>query len=126
MKTLSILSVLLCAACLEAAAQGTTMRFAGKVTDMSGKGIPGVVVNDGRHFVKTDRQGSWSLETDTVVSKFVCISTPANYRLPQREGLSDGFYVSVGKLAAAKGQHDFVLEKRKETSDDFYYLNSAT
>lgn len=122
MKTLPILSVLLCAACLEAVAQGTTLRFAGKVTDMSGKGIPGVVVNDGRHFVKTDRQGSWSLETDTVVSKFVCISTPANYRLPQREGLSDGFYVSVGKLAAAKGQHDFVLEKRKETSDDFYYI----
>ena len=95
MKALSILSVLLCAACLEAAAQGTTLKFTGRVTDASGKGIPGVVVNDGRQFVKTDRQGSWSLDTDTMVSKFVSISTPANYQLPQAEGLADAFYVSV-------------------------------
>ena len=122
MKALSILSVLLCAACLEAAAQGTTLKFTGRVTDASGKGIPGVVVNDGRQFVKTDRQGSWSLDTDTMVSKFVSISTPANYQLPQAEGLADAFYVSVSKLAANKGQHDFVLEKRKEARDNFYYI----
>lgn len=121
-KSISILSLLLCGICLEAAAQNTALNFAGRVTDKAGKGIANVVVNDGRNFTKTDGQGAWTLTIDTVVSKFVSISTPADYRLPQRDGLSEDFYIAVGKLVAANGKHDFVLEKRKKQSDNFYYI----
>ena len=54
----------------------------GVVVDEEGKGIAGVVVNNGREFCKTDRRGAWQLSTDTTVSKFVYISTPREYRLP--------------------------------------------
>ena len=121
-KWLLILSMFLCGTWVELAAQDTVMKFSGKVVEASGKGISGVVVNDGVHFVQTDARGEWSLSTDTTVSKFVTISTPANYCLPQQEGLADGFYVSVGKLAADRCRHDFVLEKRKKTSPNFFFI----
>lgn len=123
MKLLSVLGVLLCSTCMEVIAQNTVLSFTGKVIDKSGKGVPDVVVNDGVHFVKTDAQGAWELTSDTVVSKFVSISTPANYCLSQQEGLADGFYISVGKLATTGGcKHTFVLEKRKRQADNFYYI----
>ena len=115
-------SITLLGLCLEASAQNSLMDFTGKVTDMDGRGIAGVVVNDGVHFTRTDGQGVWKLSSDTVVSKFVGISTPPAYKLPQREGLADGFYVAVGQLAANGNKHDFVLEKRTETDDSFYYI----
>ena len=69
-------------------AQNNTFTVSGKVVDNKGKGIENVVVNDGIHFVKTDNTGTWSFTTDTTCSKFVSISTPAAYELPQRNGLA--------------------------------------
>ena len=117
-----LLSLLLCGASLSAAAQNSVFKFSGKVTDTDGRGIAGVVVNDGLRFTQTDKQGAWTLTSDTVTSKFVSISTPAAYVLPQKEGLADGFYVSVRNLVKADGKHTFVLEKRAQQSDDFYYI----
>ena len=117
-----MLGILLGGFCLEVSAQEEWLSFGGKVTDQAGKGIAGVVVNDGVHFTKTDAQGVWSLQTDTARSKFVSISTPAAYELPQEDGLADGFYVSVRALALAGGRHDFRLEKRRQVSDSFYYI----
>lgn len=117
-----MLGILLGGFCLEVSAQEAWLSFGGKVTDQAGKGIAGVVVNDGVHFTKTDAQGVWSLQTDTARSKFVSISTPAAYELPQEDGLADGFYVSVRALALAGGRHDFRLEKRRQVSDSFYYI----
>lgn len=119
---LGAFGVALWALCLSAAAQHSVLSFSGKVLDENGKGIAGVVVNDGVRFTRTDGKGAWSLDSDTTVSKFVSISTPSAYRLPQREGLADGFYVSVGQLAAGGNRHDFRLERRKEASDRFYYI----
>lgn len=93
----------------------------GKVTDSTGKGIGGVVVNDGVNFTKTDADGSWKLLTDTFVSKFISISTPAAYKLPQKDGLAAGFYVPV-KRAVEQHGHDFRLERRTALSDNFYYI----
>lgn len=122
-KLSTILALLLCGTCIGASAQTVkTTIYSGKVTDKSGRGVSGVVVNDGIHFVQTDAQGAWSLQTDTAVSKFVSISTPAAYALPQQEGLAAGFYVSVGDLSKEGGRHNFKLEKRKKQSDDFYYI----
>ena len=102
--------------------QGSLLKFSGKVTDESGKGIANVVVNDGIRFTQTDAQGAWTLLSDTVTSKFVAISTPADYSLPQTDGLASGFYMPVGELAAQGGRHDFVLRKRDKQADDFYFI----
>ncbi len=121
-KLSSILGILLCGMCLETAAQDAVLSFSGKVVDRSGKGISGVVVNDGVCFTRTDAKGAWALKSDTVVSKFVSISTPAAWQLPQRDGLADGFYVSVSDLVGVGGKHDFVLEKRKQPETDFCFI----
>lgn len=115
------LSMLLCSFFMEAAAQESLIQFSGKVVDKNGKGIADVVVNDGIHFTQTDATGKWTLKSDTAVSKFVSISTPAEYRLPQQKGLADGFYLSVRDLALGK-KSNFVLEKRKQAKDDFYFI----
>lgn len=109
-------------ACMGVAAQESLLDFTGRVLDRNGRGVSGVVVNDGVRFTTTDNKGVWTLATDTVVSKFVYISTPAAYQLPQQEGLADGFYVSVRQLVKADGKHDFVLEKRRKRKKDFYYI----
>lgn len=51
----------------------------GRVIDKAGRGISGVVVNNGTAFTRTDAKGNWALRTDTFVSKFISISTPAAY-----------------------------------------------
>ena len=115
-------SIALYGLCMQAPAQNSLLTFSGKVTNQAGQGIAGVVVNDGVHFTQTNQQGMWTLATDTVVSKFVSISTPSAYQLPQHEGLAQGFYVSVGQLATQGNKHDFVLNKRKTSNPDFYYI----
>ena len=95
--------------------------FKGRVADVAGKGIAGVVVNDGHDFTTTDKKGNWKLVTDTTRSKFVSISVPAAYCLPERDGLVCDFYVSVGRLVG-DGRHDFKLVKRRRKSDEFHYI----
>ena len=116
------LGILLCGLGLEASAQQMMFDFNGKVADAEGRGIAGVVVNDGYSFTRTDARGAWTLKTDTTRSKFVSISVPADYALPQQDGLACGYYVPVRTLAKEGGKHDFVLEKRRESEDDFYYI----
>ena len=116
-----LLGLLLCGAC-GVEAQEHVFKFSGKVTDTDGRGVSGVVVNDGIRFTTTDKQGAWALESDTVTSKFVAISTPAAYELPQTDGLADRFYVPVRQLVKEGNKHTFVLEKRKQQSDDFHYI----
>lgn len=99
----------------------TVFSISGKVADTGGNGIGGVVVNDGVNFTVTGADGRWKLLTDTLLSKHISISTPADYRLPAEDGIAAGFYVSVGEALAAGG-HDFILERRTEQSDNFYYL----
>lgn len=111
-----------CGLCMEASAQNSLLKFSGKVTNESGKGIAGVVINDGVHFTQTNQQGAWTLTTDTVVSKFISISTPSAYYLPQHEGLAQNFYISVGQLTEQANKHDFVLNKRPSSNPNFYYI----
>lgn len=105
-----------------ASAQKNVFKFSGTVKDSDGKGIANVVVNNGVDFTSTDKNGKWALTTDTNVCKFVSISTPAGYVLPQQDGIAHGFYARVDKLVDGKGG-DFVLEKRKDASDKFYYIS---
>lgn len=97
-----------------AAQQASSFVFSGKVKDIKGKGIAGVVVNNGRSFVQTNSLGEWTLPTDTNVCKFVSISTPSSYVLPCQKSLAKGFYVRVDELVKDHSRHDFILEKRKK------------
>lgn len=84
----------------------------GRVIDKAGRGISGVVVNNGAAFTRTDANGNWALRTDTFVSKFISISTPAAYKLPSKNSIASGFYVPVKKAVGLKSCN-FVLEKRQ-------------
>lgn len=119
---LLIFGMILCSNLIKVMAQESVFNFEGKVVDKAGKGIAGVVVNDGINFTQTNAQGAWSLKSDTTRSKFVSISIPASYNLPQQEGLADGFYIAASMLVQANNKHDFVLEKRKQVSDRFHYI----
>ena len=104
------------------AQQMSSFLFSGKVKDAKGKGIAGVMVNNGVTFVKTDVNGEWALPTDTNVCKFVSISTPSAYVLPVQKSLAKGFYVRVDELTRNQNKYDFTLEKRKNPVDKFYYI----
>lgn len=99
----------------------TSFVFKGKVVDAKGRGIRGVVVNDGYTFTTTAANGSWSILCDTMRSKFVAISVPAAYSLPQVDGLATGYYASV-KTLASKKSHNFRLVKRAYVPTDFRYI----
>lgn len=95
--------------------------ISGRVTDRAGRGISGVVVNNGMAFTRTDANGNWTLRTDTFVSKFISISTPAAYKLPSKNSIASGFYMPV-KTAVKVKSCNFVLEKRAKPSDRFSYI----
>lgn len=102
-------------------ARQTVSYLSGRVTDETGRGVSGVVVNDGVNFTATDEGGRWALFTDTLSGKFISISTPADFRLPESGGIACGYYVSVAEAVAAGG-HDFVLERRGDRCDAFSYI----
>lgn len=106
--------------CLQAWSQTTVKTISGKVVDAKGKPVSGVVVNDGRHFMKTGADGRWSFNTDTCLSKMISISTPADYMLNNEEGQS-AFYIPVRK-AIKSSDNTFVITKRRRPVTDFVYL----
>lgn len=104
------------------AANAQKFVFKGSVKTADGKAIQGVVVNNGTDFTTTNAKGQWTLCTDTCVSKFVQISTPADYVLPKSKSIAKGFYVSVGQLVKDKCRHNFVLQPRDTKDNTFYYI----
>lgn len=122
MKAKALFALLLCIMFMGSGeARQTVFNVSGRVEDTSGRGIAGVVVNNGTRFTTTDGDGRWELMTDTLTSKYISITTPADFRLPSAGGLASGFYVAVGEAVAAGG-HDFVLERRRGRADSFYYI----
>lgn len=99
----------------------SSFRIQGQVRDNNGRGIQNVVVNDGVHFTTTDINGDWQLVSDTAESKFIAISTPAEYELPQVNGLATGFYIPI-KQAVNTVENTFILKKRSSQSDKFSYI----
>jgi hypothetical protein len=93
----------------------------GRVVNDYGEGIAGVVVNDGVNFTTTDNDGRWTLTTDSVDSKFVAISTPAGYQLPNDAGLAR-FYIPVGE-AVYQDENVFVLTKRTQHTQAFLLIS---
>ena len=94
----------------------------GTVVNQDGVGIEGVVVNNGREFCRTDKRGTWKLPTDTTVSKFIAISTPREYVLPQQNGLAAGYYIPISKAIAHRTTNQFTLQRRDSISNRFHYI----
>lgn len=107
-------------AAMTAMAQQTVFSIQGRVADEKGKGIKDVVVNDGVHFTKTDAEGRWQMQCDTLQSKFVSISTPADYQLPNDDGLAC-FYKPM-REAVKTGDNVFRLTRRKKPLTEFSYI----
>lgn len=101
-------------------AQQTRFEVSGRVVNKQGKGIERVVVNDGVNFTTTDKDGKWTLSSDTLFSKFVSISTPADYELPQKKGLA-AFYIPM-REAVKSSDNKFVLARRKNVANNFTYI----
>ena len=99
-----------------------TIMLKGIVADSDGKGIAGVVVNNGREFVATDRHGAWQLPTDTAVSKFVSISTPCEYALPATNGIASGYYIPVAEAVRNRSVCHFTLQRRDSVAHRFHYI----
>ncbi len=116
------MGLVLFAALVSGKPSGQNVVLKGSVLDEEGRGIAGVVVNNGREFCRTDRHGMWQLSTDTVVSKFVSISTPREYQLPATDGLASGYYIPIGKAVAMRGNVDFTLHRRDTVIDRFHYI----
>ena len=97
-----------------------TISISGTVVTDKGIGIQGVVVNDGVNFTTTDKNGRWIIETDTTTSKFISISTPSGYKLPEKDGLAH-FYKPIRDIYN-KRSCQFVLERRKDNADNFRFI----
>mgnify|MGYP000576890090 FL=1 len=83
------IAALLCHITMQAA--GNKAVVTGTVKDTQGNPIAGVVVTDGKHVTATDRQGIYMLDTDPFRQPMVYISTPADYVLPEKEGVLMAF-----------------------------------
>lgn len=102
---------------LPLAAQQIHVLLKGKVKDMQGKGIAGVLVTDGTNCTETDVRGTYKLQS-TNEALFVYITVPSGYEIPTEDFVAS-FYK---KIIPVKGSFtaDFVL-KKMERSDKKHY-----
>lgn len=121
MKIRILLFVLLIVFFVSGSVQDRAFEIKGFVRDELGQGVSGVVVNDGRNFTVTDEEGAWRLTSDTAICKYVSISTPADFELPQTNGVADGYYKRITK-EMRKQENVFVIKRRTRKSDKFRYI----
>ena len=101
-QTLSL--TVLCMSMASAAADAEVL-LKGKV-EAEGRGLPGVVVSDGRNCAVTDAKGRYELAAMDD-SRFVFVSTPSGYLPPVEEGTVPVFYKEI----KGEGTYDFTLGK---------------
>ena len=87
----------------------------GKVTTPDGKGLEGILVTDGLQYVRTGKDGSFTMTSDLASTHFIYLSIPANVSVPLRDGIPM-HYRRVPRYAKAV-QADFVLEPRAVAED---------
>ena len=89
----------------------------GRVTDTDGMPVVGAVISDGLQSVKTNSNGEYFMKSDMSKVRFVQISVPSAYEMPERENRPQMFRRVLRGWAAARA--DFNLKKRTEASDNF-------
>ena len=95
----------------------------GRVTDVTGKAVAGVVVSDGLQSVLTDGYGYYSMRSNLEEARFVQISFPSEYMISSVDGRPSNFKRIARYQKAVMA--NFVLEPRKEQSDKFTLLMIA-
>ena len=95
----------------------------GRVTDITGKAVAGVVVSDGVQSVRTDGYGYYSMRSDLESARFVQISFPPAYEISSGSGHPYNFKRIARYQKAVMA--NFVLEPRKTLSDKFTLLMIA-
>ena len=81
------------------------MNLKGRVVDLSGNGMEGVVVSDGRQCVVTEADGTYWMKIDAADVKFIYISTPAGYQ-PVISGGRPIFYRSLSSQPLKQGVYE--------------------
>lgn len=89
----------------------------GRVTDVSGKPLEGVVVSDGYNVVATDAQGKYAFRRNPA-AWFVFYSIPSGYEVPLRQG-QPVFYKKLDDKAA---RYDFVLTPQRGGADKAFNI----
>ena len=92
----------------------------GRVVDVNGMPIAGVVVSDGSQSVQTDVNGEYTMKSTLADVRFVTISIPADYEIPLRDNRPQFFRRVPRYIEAARA--DFVLKKRENPTDEFTVL----
>ncbi len=87
----------------------------GTVKTPDGKPLEGILVTDGRQYVKTGRDGSFSMTSDLSEARFVYVSIPSGYRAQLRGGVPQ-IYRRIPRYADAV-QADLVLEPCADNKD---------
>lgn len=90
----------------------------GKVT-ANGHGITGVVVSDGFTVATTDQQGRYKMQTHHD-ARFVFISLPAGYEIPQEQGIAR-FYKPLDKTGKAQTA-DFELKVMSGSDEQHTFI----
>ena len=77
------------------------------VVSCNGKGVPGVVVSDGKEVVVTDKDGAYFITSDKKY-QYVFISIPSGYEVPSK-GILPQFYAEVSQNPEEVEHRDFTL-----------------
>ena len=89
-----------------------TIKTSGRVTDsVTGAGLSGVSVSDGRHVVVTDSNGYYKLN-GWHKSKFIIVTTPTGY-------WTEDYYIRLGKSG---DDYNFKLDKQEGNQDNHSFL----
>jgi len=91
----------------------------GKVTS-KGNPVKEAVISDGFSCVATDYNGKYELLTSKN-NKYIFLSIPAEYRIPQKQDNSSDFYRRIDLLQDGK-ELNFELEKENQDSKHSFFL----
>ena len=95
------------------------MTVKGQIVDNNNQPVAGVVLNDGKNFTVSDKNGVYYLPSDLTRSKFVSISIPSGFEI--EKDVVSSFYSKLSTKEQVN-RKDFRLNKRTTSSDEFVYI----
>lgn len=95
------------------------MTVKGCITDENAQPAKGVVVNDGKNFTTTDKNGYYYLPSDLSRQKFVRICIPAEFEIEKT--VVSSFYAPLSEKEGIN-QRNFKLKRRTKACNSFAFL----
>lgn len=97
----------------------TGMTVKGQVVDNNNQPVAGVVLNDGKNFTVSDKNGVYYLPSDLTRSKYVSISIPSGFEI--EKDVVSSFYAKLSNKEQVN-RKDFKLNRRTSPTDEFVYI----